>query len=274
MKIAITGGAGFIGGHVVRLALQHDHRVTIIDRAERPSWVPDRVAYERLDLADTLFTFDGFDAVVHAAAHADISRNWESDEERAQLYRDNVTATINVLERVRGAVASKFVFISSAAVMWQGYSSPYSITKDFGEKLTNAYLHPTMYSIVRLVSCVGERYSHGHIADFVKAAKERGHITGKDTGLSPKSFVHVADAADAILRCAEMPTSRPVAVAAGTWSWRDTAAMMGVPIVHWKEQVAGWPGDPVGLQVQSDWQCRRTVGEGVREALVSLGWFR
>jgi nucleoside-diphosphate-sugar epimerase len=130
--------------------------------------------------------------------------------------------------------------------------------------------------VVRLVSCVGEGYSHGHIKDFVEKAKKGEPIIPLDDGLAPKSFVHVRDAAEAIATLAgrsnQWISRELVTVAAGSWSWRDTLAMMGISAERWEEKRAGWRGDPVGLRVDSTWHCKRSVGEGVREALHSLGW--
>ncbi len=282
MKIVVTGGAGFVGSHIVDDLVAHGHEVTVIDRADRPAHTPMQVRYIRADIAEEMPSLAGQDAVIHAAAHADISRNWESFDERLTLYRDNVVATMHVLEEAI-VVGCTVIFVSSAAVTWDAGGSPYAASKAFGENLVRAYCNGKQpYGIARLVSCVGSRYSHGHIADFVDQAKAKGHISALDNGLSPKSFVHVKDAAQTIARGAASvltPMSLPfvkqtIHIAGTPWSWRDTAAMMGVPALHYRQEVEGWRGDPVGLQVVSDIRPSHSVGEGVREALVSLGWFR
>lgn len=283
MKIAVTGGAGFIGSHVCDVLQEQGRDFEIFDRLAPRGHYSFR-SRGVVNLEEGGYSFYGFDAVIHLAAYADISRNWVSRYEREDLYRDNIYALIATLEA--SPPDQPFVFVSSCAV---GLSdSPYAATKRLGEDLTKSY-KPKHGKVVRLVSCVGERYSHGHIKDFVDKAKRGEPIIPLDDGRSPKSFVHVRDAAEAIVNQATngevnqgldivgaaLGRSKEVyTVAAGTWGWRDTLAMMGIQAERWEDKRSGWRGDPVGLRVDSSWHCKRSVGEGVREALVSLGWTR
>ena len=265
MRIGVTGSAGFVGRHVVGAARVAGHTVYEYDRANDP-------AVELYGIAPS--NLATLDAVIHCAAYADISRNWESHDERARLYADNIDATISLLEAM--PPDARLVFASTAAVL-AGPLSPYVASKVAGEALVAAYAHRrgTVWPVVRLASCVGSGYHHGHIADFVRAARATGRITPLSSGRRANPFVHVRDAAEALVRAAEAIAPAPVThVAADVWSWRDTVALMrmaGMPCeVAPCEREAGWIGDPIGLDIPRDYATRYAVADGVREAIEGL----
>ena len=247
MTTLITGHMGFLGQHLAR-------RVECIGL--------DRKAGDRLDVS--VKREPHVDAVVHCAAYADIASNWVAESERRYLYRDNVTALVNVLEAYRG---KPIVFISTAAVTSKQLS-PYSATKRFGEDLVRAYAraHLMPFCIVRPVSFVGSGYSHGHIADFVTKRPK----VALDNGQIKKPFAHVEDVCDAIVSALSF-TREVITVAGEPWGWRDTARVMGLDVQP-GTAAFGFPGDPWDLDVVSDWPCTRSVERGVHEALDSLGW--
>ncbi len=249
MSILITGHQGFLGQHLQR-------RLTDCVGLDRKTG-------DYLDVAAPILP--RVEAVVHCAAYADIASNWVAESERRYLYRDNVTALINVLEAYRGR---PFVFISTAAVLSKHTSSPYSATKSFGEQLVRAYARAsfTPFCIVRPVSFVGSGYSHGHIADFVAKRPK----VALDNGELRKPFAHVEDVVDAIVGALSF-TRETINVAGERWNWVDTARVMGLEIQP-GSAAFGFPGDPWDLDVTSDWPCTRSVERGVREALESLGW--
>jgi nucleoside-diphosphate-sugar epimerase len=256
MRVAITGSHGFLGLHL------------------RRRW-PDAICLDRLaPKASHLETYCpklDVDVIVHAAAHADISHNWESVDQRRNLYRDNVTALINVLEANRG---TPVVFMSTAAIHMGAHLSPYAATKAFGESLVRAYCDAASVGswTIRAVSFVGEGYAHGHIADFVRKRPTKA----LDNGEFRKPFAHVRDVAEAIQSAAGNAVdgfSGQWTVAGERWGWKDTARVMGLNIAPGTAS-HGFIGDPVGLDVRSDWPCRYNVADGVRDALNSLGWTR
>lgn len=245
MRIAVTGSDGFLGQHLCR-------------RLNTPSPMRfDRKSGSHLDVH--VPHIHKPDAVIHCAAYADIASNWVAETERRYLYRDNVTALINVLEAWRGV---PFVFISSAAVCSE-VMSPYSATKRFGEDIVRAYEQGSgnTFAIVRPVSFVGTGYSHGHIRDFVVKKPK----VALDDGRTRKPFAHVDDVVDAVV--AALNFDREVIHIAGEpWNWVDTARVMGLDVQP------GFPGDAYDLKITSDWPCTRSVERGVRDALESLGW--
>jgi nucleoside-diphosphate-sugar epimerase len=259
--ILLTGSQGFIGQRV-RLALG-TAEVTTLDR--KPG------ADLEMDLLD-LGTPCDVDTVIHLAAQADISNNWVGDVARQSLYADNILATIQLLEAVRGV--KRFVFISTAAIA-AGSHSPYVATKIAGEALVQAYAfrYGWEWECIRLVSCVGPGYHHGHVADFCYMATT-GQIHARNSGAIKNPFVHVDDAADAIVAAAHKPKCRATFVAAEPWSWRDTVRVMrdeGMTFdLTAPENLEGWIGDPHLGGIVSDYPVRRDVATGVREAVRGL----
>lgn len=273
MKVAVTGSAGFIGKHVVRVIYERGHEHRGFDRESG-------VYLER-----DLYSFAGFDAVIHCAALADVRHNWEHVALK-NIQRDNVDATMCVLEAARQAESVKtFVFVSSGAVYAEHHltvdettpcvaSSPYAASKLAGEAYTQAYAIKCgwRWHCVRPAAVFGRGYHHGHIADFVAQARDTGKIHALDRGMT-RPAIHVEDLAESLATLAlGGPTefdSGIVNESGGEWSWRDTAAVMGIQATH-ELRDGGWVGDSKG----ASWQPRhgRTIVSGVKDSLRSLGW--
>ncbi len=126
MRVLVTGGAGYIGSHVVKLLGERGYEVLTVDNLSTGH--REAVLYGRLavgDLADRAFlrgVFEGFrpHAVLHFAAHIVVP---ESVERPLKYYRNNVANTLNLLETMEEFGVKLFVFSSSAAV----YGVPDSI---------------------------------------------------------------------------------------------------------------------------------------------------
>ena len=123
MKILVTGGAGYIGGHVVKMLGEAGHQVLVYDNLSTGhDWA---VLYGDLvvgDLADASLltnTLSRFmpEAVLHFAAHIRVE---ESVQEPLKYYRNNTVNTLNLLEAMKQVGIQKLIFSSTAAV----YGSP------------------------------------------------------------------------------------------------------------------------------------------------------
>lgn len=276
MRILVTGGAGFVGSHVVEALEERGHSPWVIDRKN---------GHEILETESIVA-----DAVIHCAAKADISQNWTSFTERDEVFEDNCEVTFRLLELCLQSDVKSFVFISTGAVYGSdpyadegnltNPESPYAASKIAGEAMVRAYAHKAgwRWHVARMVSCVGARYAHGHIVDFVKMGKEIGTILAKDDGSRPKDFMHVRDAAECLAQMAtgDVPSGIYNVAAHQRWSWRDTARLMEIPFGY---QISdrGWIGDPLGLglnieKINRYWHHNRRVEDGVKEAFGSLGW--
>lgn len=283
MRILVTGGCGFVGSHIVD-ALVDGNEVDVIDRLDWGAQWANEHAYL---IAQQLQTIpqQNVDLVVHCAAHADVSRNWDSMLERSKCWSDNVDATMHLLERL--PQRTHVIFLSTCAVYGDTplgteeeactATSPYAASKLAGEALVQAYGHArkSRWHVLRLGCVVGNRYHHGHVADFVRMAK-LGQLRPRNNGQSTKSFVHVADVVDAVQTCIRQDVPNGVYSCIGEpWSPRDTVRVMGAEAI-WPDNTHGWIGDPMAIASQTKlapWFIpERRIEAGVRDALKSLGW--
>jgi UDP-glucuronate 4-epimerase len=175
MRILVTGGAGFIGSHLVEGLLAAGHEVVILDdfndfydpaikHANIADFAKD-VAVHHADLRDNasvrnVFRREKFDTIVHLAARAGVRPSIQ----QPQLYYDtNVTGTLHLLEAARVTGVERFIFASSSSVYGatknipfsedQNLSqtlSPYGATKIAGEFLCSTYSHLYQIRIVAL----------------------------------------------------------------------------------------------------------------------------
>ncbi|HEX7175020.1 MAG TPA: GDP-mannose 4,6-dehydratase [Pyrinomonadaceae bacterium] len=168
-KILVTGGAGFIGSHLVeRLLGEGGWRVTVVDDfndfydpAVKRANVRAHVGREDFRLAEAdirdhaalerVFAEEGFDCVVHLAARAGVR---PSLAEPVLYAETNISGTLNLLELARASGVRQFVFGSSSSVYGENEKtpfaeddpifkpiSPYAATKAAGELLCHTYAH-------------------------------------------------------------------------------------------------------------------------------------
>ncbi|MCS7122404.1 MAG: NAD-dependent epimerase/dehydratase family protein [Candidatus Micrarchaeota archaeon] len=111
--IVITGGKGFIGGHLYDYAIQHEQEVIVIDNLSHPSQRSTHIPFIRLDLAnDNIYYLKDVDVIYHLAADISVINSMKNP---LYTYRNNMMSLLNMLELARKKDA-KFVFSSSAAV--------------------------------------------------------------------------------------------------------------------------------------------------------------
>jgi UDP-glucose 4-epimerase len=141
VTICVTGGAGYIGAHIVRLAERAGHEVVVIDDLSYGDAT--RVGAARLvqmDLADTAelprlqAALDGCSAVVHVAGRKQVG---ESVERPAWYYQQNVGGMANLLLAMQGAGVDRLVFSSSAAVY--GQPAVDRVREDIAKQPINPY---------------------------------------------------------------------------------------------------------------------------------------
>jgi len=175
MRILVTGGAGFIGSHLVEKLLAAGHAVVILDdfndfydpqikHANIAGFAKDVTVYH-VDLRDggsvrSLFHREKVDAIAHLAARAGVRPSIQ----HPQLYCDtNVSGTLNLLEAARVTGVERFIFASSSSVYGASKTipfseeqhliqtlSPYGATKVAGEFLCSTYSHLYQMRVVAL----------------------------------------------------------------------------------------------------------------------------
>lgn len=218
MKILVTGGAGFIGSHIVDVYVGKGHRVTVVDNlstGKRKNLNP-RARFVKGDIRDKglsrLFKRDRFDVVNHHAAQMDVRRSVNDPVFDASV---NVMGLLNLLELSRQSGVKKFIFAASGGTYYGECDhpareedpahplSPYGVTKLAGEHYIRAYgaLHGLNYTVLRYGNVYGPRQDpHGEagvVAIFCQRllAGEPAFIYG--TGKQQRDYVFVQDVARA-----------------------------------------------------------------------------
>ena len=163
MKSLVTGGAGFIGSHLVDYLLYNGHEVVVLDnlatgRLENLSHLEGvlQLSIHQVDVADWGAIqpyFDNVDWVFHLAALADIV---PSIQKPLQYYRSNVDGTVNVLEAARQAHIRRFIYVASSSCYGIPDVCPTPETADIRLFAGFIYNQPAMR--VYLVSYLFHRY--------------------------------------------------------------------------------------------------------------------
>jgi len=215
MKILVTGGAGFIGSHLVDKLVENND-VTVIDNLSsgKEKFVNKKAILVKEDLLNSdkiCKHFKNIDILYHLAANPDVKIGAENT--RIHL-EQNIIATYNVLEAMRKNNVKKIVFTSSSTVYG---SAPMPTSESYGplkpeslygasklacEALVSSYCHTfDMQSwIFRFANIIGERSTHGVIYDFINRLKRNPkelEILGN--GKQKKSYLHVKECVDAMI---------------------------------------------------------------------------
>jgi UDP-glucose 4-epimerase len=226
MRVLVTGGAGFLGSTLVDRLLARGDAVTAYDdfstgRREFLSAAHESDRFrliegDVLDLSRLQQALAGHELVFHFAANADV--RFGTQHPRKDL-EQNTFGTFNVLEAMRGAGVRRIAFTSTGSVYGEPELIPtpedapfpvqtslYGASKLAGEALIAAYVNGFGFQgwIFRLVSCLGERYTHGHVFDFYKKLRaDPASIEVLGDGRQRKSYLYVQDCLDAMLLALE-----------------------------------------------------------------------
>ncbi len=228
MRVCVSGGAGFIGSHVVDLLLAEGHKVRVVDnfRSGRREFIRMDGMQARtknynnyielhegsiLDPEVLIPAFDGCDWIIHMAANAEGRRGLVRPSFDLE---QNTLGTAAVLEAMRAVGVSKIFYASSGSVYgntrmdkipedcpFPTQTSLYGASKIAGEGLIGAYVEAYGYTgiIGRWMQAIGERYLHGHVIDFVrKLQRDPTTLRIFGDGQQAKSGVYVKDLAVAI----------------------------------------------------------------------------
>jgi UDP-glucose 4-epimerase len=267
--VVVTGGAGFIGSHVVDALVSRGLRVRVIDDFStgfRQFLNPAAELCEAslLDYARIAPVFSGAELVFHLAANADVRRGLEHPRKDVE---QNLLATHNVLEAMREHGVSRIAFASTGAVYGDAAVLPtpedapfpvqtslYGASKLAAEALLTAYAHGYGFraSIYRFVSMLGPRYSHGHVFDFWRKLKRdptRLEVLGD--GKQQKSYLHVGDCVRAILLGVERQVEPVSVLNIGHHDWLSVTESVGIicralgvsPALTFTGGDRGWVGD-------------------------------
>jgi UDP-glucose 4-epimerase len=307
MNCIVTGGAGFIGSHLVDRLLQDGHRVSVIDNfvngreenlAAARAFGGDRLQVYRFDVADADAIkplFVGIDRVFHLAAMADIV---PSIQNPTLYHRANVDGTVAVLEASRAAGVKRFVYSASSSCYGipDVYPTPettppqpmypYALTKWVGEQYVMHWAQTYGLPAVslRLFNVYGPRHrtagTYGAMFGVFLAQRLAGKpYTVVGDGSQTRDFTFVTDVADAFVTAAASEISGEIfnVGSDGTYAVNRIIEILGGDKVHIPKR----PGEPdstwadiTKIKRVMGWKPRMTLDEGVKILLEHIDLWR
>jgi UDP-glucose 4-epimerase len=220
-RVLVTGGAGFIGSHVVDRLVKEGFEVRVLDNLSGGSL--DNLAHYEGDrrvevvvgdlkrMEDVMKAIEGADVVFHFAANPEVRVSTTNPEIH---FNENVVVTFNLLETMRRRGVGEIVFASSSSVYGEPDEIPvsekapvrpvsvYGATKAACENLIHAYskLYGMKAVVLRYANVVGPRLKHGVVYDFVvKLSKSPSELEVLGDGKQVRSYIYVDDAMEATM---------------------------------------------------------------------------
>jgi UDP-glucose 4-epimerase len=304
VKVLVTGGAGFVGSHVVDRLIVDGHTVDVVDNLAtgRPEQVHSAARLHVCDLRDTrldaLVTGVRPETVVHVAAQAAVSRSVADPRFDASV---NVTGTIALLEACRHAGVRRLVYTSTGGA---GYgdttalptpedhplrpSSPYGVSKTAAERYVDCWVGLTGIRALtlRLANVYGPRQDPageaGVIAIFSSRLLGGRPCVVNGDGEQTRDYVYVGDVADAVARAVTSREASGVAnIGTGAETtvnelYRRLARLAGV--TRAAEHAPPRPGeqrrsvlDASRAKTLLGWTATTPLDDGLRQ---TLAWFQ
>ena len=220
MKVLVTGGAGFIGSHIVDTLIESGYEVVVVDNLStgKKEYLHDKAVFYNLELhskqLDGVFAKELPDFVIHAAAQVDVSISINDPYYDAY---SNILGTIHLLDLCREYQVKKVIYASSCAVYGEtgDYSiqessiiqpiSFYGASKYTPEQYIQLYqkLYGLSFTILRYANVYGPRQTPkgegGVISIFVKKLLKNENPIIYGDGTQTRDFVYVKDVAHANL---------------------------------------------------------------------------
>jgi UDP-glucose 4-epimerase len=196
VKLVVTGGAGFLGSHLVEALIARGHTVTVFDRMPSP-WLPAGARMVEGDLSDrtALATLvEGADAVYHLAGFADLNAARTRPLETVQA---NIIGTIHLLEAMRAHKVDRLMFASTVYV-YSRDGGFYRCSKQACESYIEEYARTfgLRYTVLRYGSLYGPRADRTNgVYRLLAAAMQEGRIAYTGAPDDIREYIHVEDAA-------------------------------------------------------------------------------
>ena len=222
MRVVVTGGAGFIGSHVVEALVVRGDEVHVLDNlaSGKRENVPDEARFHEADIrtdTDRVFAEARPDACFHLAAQADVRVSVERPDYDADV---NILGTVRVLEAAREHGA-RVVFASTGGAIYGEVDAPadedhprrplapYGASKLAGEEYLQTYnrLHGAAHVVLRYANVYGPRQDpHGEagvVAIFMSRLRDGVRPTIFGDGRQTRDYVYAADVAEVTLAALE-----------------------------------------------------------------------
>ena len=198
-RLLVTGGAGFLGSHLVDALIGRGHAVTVLDRA-RSRWLsegedgPKMIDADLGDRAALAAAVEGSDAVYHLAGFADLNA---AKTRPLDTVHANIVGTVNLLEAVRAHGVSRFLFASTAYV-YSREGGFYRASKQACESYIEEYARTfgLRYTIIRYGSLYGPRADASNgVYRLLRTAMTEGRLVYSGGPDDIREYIHVEDAA-------------------------------------------------------------------------------
>lgn len=302
-KVLVTGGAGFIGSHVVEALLKAGDTVAVLDDLStgKKEWVHPKARFFEGSITDPKTVERVMEEVQpevihHLAAHKDVRVSVNQPAHDAAV---NVSGTLNVLTTPQARKLKQIVFASSAAVYGDTPQvpvpesaplhpqSPYGISKLAGEHYLRWFgeLHHIPVAILRYANVYGPRQDPsgegGVVAIFSNALLKGESPTIFGDGKQTRDFVFVYDVSEAMLRSAAQHANGVFNIATGTETSVNSIASELQRILSVKKDLQFGPPpsgeqrrsclDPKKAHTELNWHATTAFSDGL---LKTVAWFR
>ena len=291
-KVIVTGGAGFIGSHIVDLLVGEGHEVHIVDdmSAGKEENINPKAVFHKVDIRDQqkLTTiFAGATYVFHEAAQPRVQYSIENQVETNDI---NVNGLLSVLEACRINGVKRLVFASSSAIygepevlptdesMPTNPMSPYATHKYIGEVYLKLY--SKIYNLetvcLRYFNVYGPRFDPSGayplvIGYFMKRMREGETLTITGDGTQTRDFVHVSDVARANLfamKSEKVGRGEVINIGGGRrYSMNHIASLIGGQVEYITPRLE--PHDTEANIIKAkdllDWAPAITLEDGIKE---------
>jgi len=221
MKCLVTGGAGFVGSHLVDKLIKEGHKVLVVDNLStgRKENLNPKAKFYKIDIRDPqisrIFKTEKPEVVFHCAAQTEVQKSIENPKENADT---NVSGALNILENAKRFGTKKIIFFSSVGIYGESFSvpikenyplhplSPYAITKLVVEKYLFYYQSLGLNFVsLRYANIYGPRQLNsaegGVVPIFINAILNKKNPIIYGDGEQTRDFLFVEDAVDSAVLC-------------------------------------------------------------------------
>jgi len=300
VNIIVTGGAGFIGSHLVERLHNDGHTVTVVDNfsSGKRRWLPETCTAVEGDLTcqstvDSVID-DSYDFVFHLA-----SRSAVNDKNPQEQFRANTEMTYALVDAVLKANISEFAFTSSSTVYGEAPRptpedhaplepiSAYGASKLACESIlsTAAHSHELTVYNYRFANIVGPRLRGAVIPDFIqKLQRNPEELTILGNGRQEKSYMYINDCIDAMLHTREHATGPVATYNLGTRTTTSVNRIADIvadelglePDYAYTGGDRGWTGDVPKMRLSIEkvaglgWEPEHSSEEAVRQTVRDL----
>ena len=303
MKVIVTGGAGFIGSHLVESLIRLNHNVIVLDnfstgRFENIKHLKKKIKIIRCDLSEKgrwEKSFKNVDWVFHLAALADIVPSIQKPE---TYFRSNIVGTHNILVNAVKFKVKRFIYTASSSCYGIpkkfptkenekiDTQYPYALTKRLGEELVLHFskIYKLKSISLRFFNVYGTRSrtsgTYGAMFGVFLAQKLKGFpLTIVGNGKQTRDFTYVTDAVDSLILAAKSKFSGKIY---NVGSGKTVAINKIIKLLNVKETIyiPKRPGEPdctfadiKKIKKELKWRPKISIEDGVKKLLKEINYW-